>query len=91
MSRRELLSNIASACVLASGLFGLRRRPAVGSVAALALVPMLLLGLQYGRRGVVFSTFALITAGCFDAYEAESRRIDEQSASDPGACGGRSS
>ncbi|MFO0656440.1 MAG: PAS domain-containing protein [Polyangia bacterium] len=65
MSSARVASNIASACVLASVCLGLQGGPLSAAWPLLALVPMLLLGLQYGRRGVVFSTFALITAGCF--------------------------
>ncbi|MBL9045143.1 MAG: PAS domain-containing protein [Myxococcales bacterium] len=58
-------SIVASLGILASVSLSLHGGPLTRSWPFLAVVPMLLLGLQFGRRGVVFSTVWAISAGMF--------------------------
>ncbi len=61
----RLASQIVSSGVLLSVCLGLQGGPLSSAWAMLAVVPMLLLGLQYGRRGVALCTALVIAAGLF--------------------------
>jgi PAS domain S-box-containing protein len=63
-------SMIASAGLLASVSLSFQGGPLSDSWQFLAVVPMLLLGLQFGRRGVFLSTTVMIVAGSYTSLRS---------------------